>query len=74
MKMEPNFQLAQTKLSLRHLAEHGTVDEIEKLLACIREVTPRIENRIVREKIAIAKMDGIGVKYVDGGANTPLTT
>lgn len=61
MRMESNFQLAQTKLSMRHLAEHGTVDEIEKLLSCIREVTPRIENRIGREKIAIVKTQRNGV-------------
>lgn len=61
MNMEPNLQLAQTKLSLRWLAQHGTVDEIEKLLDCIREVTPRIENRIAREKIAIAKTSREGL-------------
>jgi hypothetical protein len=55
MKMEPNFQLAQTKLSMRHLAEHGTLDEIEKLLSCIHEVTPRIEGRIRQAKLSLAK-------------------
>lgn len=62
MKMEPNFQLLITKSSLRHLAEHGTTEEIEKLLSCIREVTPRIENRIAREKISIAKDKGLAVQ------------
>jgi len=55
MKMEPNLQLAKAKLSMRWFAEHGTVDEIEKLLSCIQEVTPRIEGRIRREKLILAK-------------------
>ena len=56
MKMEPNFQLSMTKLSMRHLSQHGSLEEIEILLSCIREVTPRIENRIASEKLAIAKV------------------
>lgn len=51
---EPNLELARTRLTLRHLAEHSVLDDAETMLKMCRETVAFLERRIAREKLVIA--------------------
>ena len=50
-----NLELARTKLTVRHLAQHSDLSDAESLLNGLRETVTYLERRIAREKLAIAK-------------------
>lgn len=52
--MEPNLELARTKLSVCHIAQYGSLPDAESLLNGLRETVTFLERRIAREKLAIA--------------------
>ena len=60
--MSDNLELARTKLTVRHIAQHGELADAESLLHSLRETVTFLERRIAREKIAIAKST---VKVID---------
>ena len=63
--MDANLELARTKLTIRHVAQHAELADAESLLNALRETVTFLERRITREKIAATKSTPVVASDID---------
>lgn len=59
--MDANLEFERTRLTLRHLAQHSSLSDAERLLKLTRETTEFLLHRIAREKRTVAETADLGV-------------
>lgn len=67
--MDANLELARTKLTVKHIAEHGTLPDAESLLRGLRETVAFLERRVAREKILSRKAEVVILSAVEAKAS-----